>query len=69
MPETGDASAGSAVGDTSAAEFGPKRLKAVRQTMIDAGNARTHINRQADRVRRIFAWGVAEELVPPSVLE
>lgn len=50
-----------------AASFGPIALKAVRQKMIDAGWARTHINRQCGRVRAIFRWAVADELIPPAV--
>jgi integrase len=50
------------------AEFGPLSLKAVRQKMIDGGWARTNINRQINRIRRIFKWGVENEIVPPSVL-
>lgn len=52
---------------TPAAEFGPKRLKAVRQSMIDAGWSRKYINKQVGRIRRMFRWGVKEELVPASV--
>lgn len=50
-----------------AAEFGPKKLKAVRQSMIDAGWNRSHINKQVSRVKRMFRWATEEELVPPSV--
>lgn len=52
----------------SVAEFGPIALKAVRQTLVDRGLARRHINQQINRVRRIFKWGVENELVPPDVL-
>jgi len=50
-----------------AAEFGPLALKAVRQSMIDAGWCRSHINKQVGRVKRLFKWGVENELVPPSL--
>jgi integrase len=49
-------------------EFGPIALKAVRQKLIDRGLARRHINQQINRIRRIFKWGVENELVNPSVL-
>ena len=49
------------------ADFGPQKLKAVRQSMIDAGWCRSHINKQVARVRRMFRWGVEEELVPGEV--
>lgn len=48
-------------------QFSPKRLKAVREAMIAKGWTRRHVNKQVGRVRRIFKWGVSEELVPPSV--
>jgi integrase len=52
-----------------AAEFGPKKLKAVRQSMVTAGWARKHINKQIARVKRMFRWGTEEELVPPGVYQ
>jgi len=50
-----------------ASEFLPKCLTTVRQHMIDKGWTRRNINKQVGRVRRIFKWGVENELVPPSV--
>jgi hypothetical protein len=51
-------------------DFGPKALQAVRQYMIDTEKlSRRVINNRIDRIRRIFKWGVAEELIPPSVHE
>jgi len=55
-------------GSTPACEFGPKALKAVRQSMVDQGLCRTLINRRVNRIRRLFKWAVAEELVSPTVL-
>lgn len=49
-------------------EFGPLALKAVRQQMIDRGWSRPYINRQVNRIRRMFRWGVENELVSPSIL-
>jgi integrase len=54
-------------GLTLAASFGPLALKAVRQRFIDAGWCRRFINQRVGRVKHIFKWAVAEELVPPSV--
>jgi integrase len=54
-------------GPTPAAQFGPLALKAVRQAMVDAGWCRTYVNAQAGRVRRIYAWGVENEMVPATV--
>ena len=56
-------------GSTKAAEFGPLRLKAVRQTMIDKGWSRGVINRAISRVRRTFTWAASEELIQPHQLE
>jgi len=54
-------------GRTAAAQFGPKSLKNVRQHMIDSSLARGVINLRVSRIKRVFKWAVAEELVPPSV--
>lgn len=54
-------------GDTPASEFGPRAFKAVRQRWIDRGQARTTVNKNAGRLKRIFKWAAAEELVPISV--
>lgn len=54
---------------TPAAEFGPRRLKAVRQRMIELKWTRSHINKQVGRIKRMFKWGVEEELVPGAVYQ
>jgi integrase len=51
------------------ADFGPKRLRDVRDAMVAAGLARPTCNRLVGLVRAIVRWGVSEELVNPSVLE
>ncbi len=48
-------------------DFGPRKLKAVRQAMIDDGRCRTNINRLIHWVRRVFRWGVENEHVPVDV--
>ncbi len=50
-----------------ASQFGPKRLKEIRQDMIAAGHSRKYINSNVDRVRRMFRWAAAEELIEPSI--
>jgi integrase len=45
-------------------DFGPLALKTVRQKMIEGGLCRTHINHQVYRIRRLFRWGVENEIVP-----
>jgi integrase len=48
-------------------DFGPLKLKAVRQYFIDAGYCRTNINSTIGRIKRMFRWGVECEYVPPSI--
>ncbi len=54
-------------GATLAAEFGPLALRAYRDGVIRAGLARPTVNAYVSRIRRLFKWAVANELVPPSV--
>jgi hypothetical protein len=54
-------------GDTPAAGFGPLAIKAVRQRFIATGWGRKTVNARVDRVRRVFKWATAEELVPVAV--
>ncbi len=50
-----------------AAEFGPIRLKAVRQAMIDSGLCRNEINKRVGKLIRMFKWAASEEMLPGSV--
>lgn len=54
-------------GRTPAAEFGPLALKAVRQAFIDADYCRGYVNSQVGRVKRMFKWAVANEMIPVEV--
>ncbi len=61
-------------GSTRVDEFTPKRLKAVRQHLIDNGNARSgrplsrsYVNELTRVIKSVFRWGVSEELVPVTV--
>jgi integrase len=56
-------------GDAPATEFGPLALKAVRQKFVELKWCRKTVNARVERIRRIFKWAVAEELVPPSVYQ
>ena len=58
-----------AYGRTAAAEFGPLRLKAFRQTLITEGLSRGVVNRTVSRVRQIFRWGAENELMSAGVVE
>src|SRR5262249_54201006 len=53
-------------GHTPARDFGPLALKACRARMVRKGWARTYVNSQVDRVRRMFRWAADEELLPRS---
>jgi integrase len=53
--------------DTPAESFGPLAFKAVRESMIAGGWCRSYVNQQAGRLKRVFGWGVENELVPPGV--
>jgi integrase len=50
-------------------DFGALQLKTVRQEMIDAGLARSVINRRIWRIKKAFQWGVENDLVPVMVRE
>jgi integrase len=52
-----------------ATAFGPVALTAVRQAMVQAGWTRSYINSQVGRIRRMFKWAVAHELVPSATWE
>ncbi|HET6425607.1 MAG TPA: hypothetical protein VFG20_18100, partial [Planctomycetaceae bacterium] len=54
-------------GSTFVDRFGPNDLRAVRQAMIDADWSLGYIQRQINRVRHIFRWGVGRDMVPPAV--
>jgi hypothetical protein len=67
-------------GDTLAEDFGPKRLKAVRQEIITNGRrrkrkhtgeplTRKYINYRIACIVRMFKWAVEEELVPVTVYQ
>lgn len=63
--------------DTYVPDFGPLAMKAVRERMLNDGYkcgtkrhtySRLHINQSMQRIVRMFAWGVEQQLVEPSVL-
>lgn len=53
---------------TAVVSFGPHALKEVRDFMIRSNLARTLINCRINRIRRMFKWGVENQLVEPSIL-
>ncbi|MEP0848414.1 MAG: site-specific integrase [Phycisphaerae bacterium] len=65
-------------GQTPAADFGPKKLRLLREAMItgfsgDQGSrrpwSRKYINAQVQRVRHMFKWASAREMVPVTVYQ
>lgn len=56
-------------GNLTANDFGPLKLKTIRQHMIEVDLCRTEINKRIGRIQRVFKWAVSEELVAPTVYE
>lgn len=57
-------------GSTRVADFGPKDLRSLQQHLVQKDElSRKVLNRHVDRVRRIFKWGVSEQLSPPFLYE
>ena len=54
-------------GSELAKDFGPKRLKLLREQFIAQGWKRKTINDRVKRVIRIFTWGASEEMFEPKV--
>jgi integrase len=50
-----------------AADFGPRKLKLVREHMVALGWCRRYINHQVGRIKQMFRWATENELIPPSV--
>jgi hypothetical protein len=48
-------------------EFKPRHLRAVQEEMIARGWCRRHINACIRRIKTVFSWEVAEEIVAPEV--
>lgn len=53
--------------DCLADDFGPRKLRDVRQLLIESGLAQSTINQRVGRIKKVFKWGVSQELVSPSV--
>ena len=51
-------------GNEPAASFGPQALNAVRQNFLDRGLVRGTCNDNVARIKRLFKWAAAEELIP-----
>lgn len=47
-----------------AENFGPRKLKALRKQLVDAGRARTYIRDLVAAIKRMVRWAASEELMP-----
>jgi integrase len=56
-------------GHLPAADFSPLKLKALRDEWVKDGYARSYINQRIGRVKRLYKFGVAEEVVPAPVFQ
>ncbi|RIK74924.1 MAG: site-specific integrase [Planctomycetota bacterium] len=56
-------------GRTEAAAFGPLALQAIQGRLVADGKARSYVNHLVETIRRVFKWGVSQELVPASVFQ
>ena len=56
-------------GHTLVADFGPLALEAIQLNLVRNGLSRSTVNEQIACIRRAFRWGVAKELVPPTILQ
>lgn len=56
-------------GETAAADFGPLRLRTVREAMIRKGWSRSFINQEVKRLRMVLRWAVGWELVPQTLVD
>jgi integrase len=56
-------------GDIDAAALGPLALKQVREEFIRGGLRRSTINNNVARIKRMYRWGVENELVPAPVYQ
>ena len=54
-------------GKTSASQFTPSALKALRRQYLDRGLARDTINAYIWTIKRMFTWGAEEEIVPADI--
>jgi len=54
-------------GHTLASGFGPLALKSIRLSWVNADLTRRFINQRVGRIKRMFKWAVAEELVSAAV--
>jgi hypothetical protein len=50
-----------------ARDFGPLALQAIQHRLAESGKSRPYVNYLVDAIRRMFRWGVSQELVSETV--
>lgn len=53
-------------GNGLATTYGPVALRTTRDEMVKLGWSRRYVNSQVGRLRRMFKWAVAAEMIPPA---
>jgi len=56
-------------GESPAVEFGPLALRICRDAMVERAWARSHINKQCQRLRRVFKFAAGWEIIPGSIVQ
>jgi integrase len=52
---------------TPATDFGPLKLRAVQQQLVESGRSRKYCNALTDTITKMFRWGASLELCPPAI--
>ena len=55
--------------ETPIIDFGPLKLKAIRESRTKIGWSCSYVNKQTNRIKRMFRWGVENELVSAAVAQ
>ena len=50
-------------------EFGPLALQAIQHDLAVKGRARSYVNHLVGAIKRVFRWGVTQEIVPVTVYQ
>ena len=56
-------------GDAAIDQFGPLSLVALQNKFVQRGNCRRYVNQNIGRIKRMFKWGVAQEIVSNEVYQ
>ena len=50
-----------------ASQLGPLKIQALQQRFVRDGVSRYYVNKSINRLKRMFRWAVAQELIPPAI--